>query len=136
MKTLLKPNALLASALLALLVSVGALTLPVEAAAQDLDLTGEWVLTVESPNGTGERNLTLVQDGETLSGEIMSPRASGELSGTVEGDQVMFVAVVQMDSGAFEITYIATITDGKMRGTVDFGDYGSGSFTGRRAVAN
>ena len=121
------------SALLLTLVTLG---LPVEAPGQSLDVSGEWVLTVTSPNGTGERQLTLVQDGNTLSGEISSSRAAGKLSGTVDGDTVTFVAVVQMDSGPFEITYTATVTGDEMEGTVDFGSYGTGTFTGRRAKSS
>jgi aspartate 1-decarboxylase len=136
MKTLKKPLARRACTLSALLFALGTLALPVEAIGQSLDLSGDWVLTVTSPNGTGERQVTFVQDGNTLSGEISSSRAAGKLSGTVDDDVVTFVAVVQMDSGPFEITYTATVTGDEMEGTVDFGSYGSGTFTGRRAKSS
>lgn len=98
-----------------------------------VDLSGEWVLTVESPNGTGTRDVTFVQKDGKLTGTISSSVASGDLEGTVEGSKVSFLAVVMMDSGAFEIWYEATWVDGELKeGVVDFGDYGSGSFTGRR----
>lgn len=59
--------------------------------------------------------------------------AAGGLTGTVEGTAVRFVAVVAMDTGDFEVTYQATLKDGMLvDGRVDFGDYGSGTFTGRR----
>ncbi len=119
-----------------LIFALAALGLPMEAIGQDLDVSGDWILTVESPNGTGERQVTFIQDGEELTGEISSSRAAGDLTGTIEGNEVTFVAVVFMDSGAFEITYSATITDGVMTGTVDFGSYGSGTFTGRRAESS
>lgn len=97
------------------------------------DLSGAWILSVNSPNGAGSRDVTFVQQGDTLTGEISSTMAAGPLNGTVEGDKVTFVAVVFMESGAFEITYRATWVDGELKdGTVDFGDYGSGTFTGRR----
>jgi len=125
----LAPRALTLSALL---LALGTLGLPVAATAQGLDVSGEWVLDVESPNGIGERQVTFVQDGDALTGEISGSRAAGVLTGTVDGDEVTFVAVVEMEGGSFEITYTATVTDGEMKGTVDFGSYGSGSFTGRR----
>lgn len=100
------------------------------------DLTGEWVLTVESPNGTGTRDVAFAQDGNALTGTIASTMAVGDLTGTVEGDRVRFTAVVAMDTGDFEIVYQATIADGALvDGTVDFGTYGSGTFTGRRKEA-
>lgn len=97
------------------------------------DLTGAWVLTVESPNGTGTRDVEFAQDGNALTGTIASTMAAGGLTGTVEGTAVRFVAVVAMDTGDFEVTYQATLKDGMLvDGRVDFGDYGSGTFTGRR----
>jgi hypothetical protein len=115
-----------------LLMAIGILGFPAGATAQDVDLTGDWMLTVESPNGTGERQVTFVQDGTELSGEIASSRAAGPLSGTVEGDQIAFVAIVMMDSGPFEITYTGTVTGDEMEGAVAFGSYGSGTFKGHR----
>ena len=116
------------------LLLLGALVaLPSSVSAQDIDLTGEWVLTVESPNGTGTRQVTFEHDGTELRGTISSSMATGPLEGTVEGDQVHFVAIVAMDTGDFEVTYDARIEDGRLvDGTVDFGDYGFGTFTGRR----
>lgn len=109
------------------------LAAPAPTSAQEVDLTGDWVLTVESPNGTGTRQVTFEQDGTQLRGTISSSMATGPLEGTIEGDQVHFVAVVAMDTGDFEVTYDARIEDGRLvDGTVDFGDYGFGTFTGRR----
>jgi hypothetical protein len=119
--------------LLAFLAVPALVAVPEAAAAQDVDLTGEWVFTVESPNGSGTRDVTLVQEESELTGTISSSRASGPITGTVEGDQVRFVAVVTMDTGDFEIIYEATIVgDRLVDGTVDFGDYGFGTFTGHR----
>jgi len=132
MKTFITPHTLRIRALPVLLLTLGSLGFPHAAAAQDLVLTGDWVLTVESPNGTGERQVTFVQEGTELSGEIASSRAAGPLSGTIEGDQVTFVAMVMMDSGPFEITYTGTVTGDEMEGAVAFGSYGSGSFKGHR----
>jgi hypothetical protein len=115
--------------LLTTLLAVGA---PTDASAQAVDLTGAWLLTVESPNGTGTREVTFVQDGESLSGQISSSQATGLLVGTVDGDDVTFVATVEMTSGSFDITYRATVTGDEMEGSVDFGSYGGGTFTGRR----
>lgn len=103
------------------------------APADGIDLTGEWVLTVESPNGTGTRSVTFVQEGDRLTGTISSSMAAGELEGTVEGNEVSFVAEVAMSSGTFPIVYDAVYRDGRLvEGFVDFGDYGSGTFTGER----
>jgi hypothetical protein len=119
-----------------LLLAFAAGGFPGQIEAQAVELSGAWVLTVESPNGTGERQVTFIQDGDALSGEISSSRAAGLLIGTVVGDEVTFVATVMMDSGAFDITYRATVTGDEMVGTVDFGSYGRGTFTGHKVQSS
>lgn len=119
-----------------LLLAITVIGVPARIEAQGIDLSGSWVLTVESPNGTGERHVTFVQDGDAVSGEISSSRAAGLLIGTVDGDEVTFVATVLMDSGAFDITYRAMVTGDEMTGTVDFGSYGRGTFTGRKVESS
>jgi hypothetical protein len=106
-----------------------------DARAQEpaFDLTGEWIFNVESPNGMGERQVTFVQEGNKLTGEISSSMATGDIEGTIEGDKITFVASIFMDAGSFAVTYEATYVDGELRnGSVDFGDYGGGSFMGYR----
>jgi len=120
------------SALAVLLLTLGVLASPGAAAAQDAPLTGDWVLSVESPNGVGERSVTFLQEGTKLTGDIASSQAAGPLSGTVDGNKVTFVAIVQMDSGPFEITYAGTVEGDQITGTVEFGSYGAGTFTGHR----
>lgn len=117
------------SALLLVLALVG---LPAQAAAQEVDLTGEWVLTVSSPNGIGERKVLFVQEDNELTGEISSARAEGPLTGTIDGNEVTFVAIVEMESGPFEIFYTGTIDGDEIEGIVEFGSYGTGTFTGHR----
>jgi len=118
---------------LAVLLPLALFAAPGDGAAQDFDLTGDWVLTVSSPNGSGTRSLTLVQKDGELTGSISSSMATGDLTGSVEGNTVTFVAAIFMDSGAFEIVYNATYQDGTLvDGVVDFGDYGGGTFTGAR----
>lgn len=100
------------------------------------DLSGAWILNVMSPNGAGTRDVTFVQTGSALTGEIASSMAAGPLAGSIEGNVVTFVAEVFMESGSFEIKYRATWVDGELKeGTVDFGSYGSGTFSGHRKPA-
>ncbi|MDH3732287.1 MAG: hypothetical protein OEU54_02090 [Gemmatimonadota bacterium] len=104
-------------------------------AAQELDLTGAWEFAVQSPNGAGTREVQLVQVGDSISGTISSSRATGDLDGVLEGDRLSFTVVLTMESGPFVVTYRATVTGDEMVGTIDFGDYGSGTFTGLRSKA-
>lgn len=103
------------------------------ARAQVADLTGEWTFAVQSPNGPGTRSVILFQEGNQVTGTIASSRAAGELEGFVDDDVLYFVAVVDMNGSDFEITYEARIENGRLvDGVIDFGSYGSGTFTGER----
>ena len=108
------------------------------AAAQSdlIDMTGEWTLTVSSPNGPGTREVVIEQVGDTIRGTIASSMAEGPFEGTVDQatGAVEFTAIIVMGGGnEFEIVYTATWRDGELvDGFMDIGDYGSGTFTGVR----
>ena len=101
-------------------------------AAKPADVAGTWDLSVTSPNGTGNRLLTLRQDGEKLTGEIESSVSTGKVVGSVKGSTIALTATVTMDTGAFEIHYTGKVDGDKMSGDVDFGDYGRGTWSGVR----
>jgi hypothetical protein len=115
--------------------SLASFSVPGDIHAQEMSLTGNWEFTVESPNGTGNRQVALVQEGDSLSGTITSSRASGPVTGWVHADTVTILAELTMDSGPFTVVYEATLRDGTLTGIVDFGDYGAGTFTGRKVEA-
>ena len=43
-------------------------------AAAQINLTGDWDMTIESPQGTNTVKVTLTQDGEKVSGRCPSPQ--------------------------------------------------------------
>src|SRR2546427_10416832 len=60
---------------------------PALAAAQT-DLTGDWVLTITSPQGPRDLSAKLKQDGEKLTGTVVTPRGEAALEGTITGPDV------------------------------------------------
>ena len=101
-------------------------------AADGESLTGRWHFDVVSPNGKGTRDLSLVDEQGVLTGTIASSTASGPISGKYEGDQIEFTALLSFGGDEFPVVYRATVDGDSMSGTIDFGDYGSGTFTGER----
>jgi hypothetical protein len=116
----------------ALLLATVSLAAQEKPAAKPAEVAGTWDLSVSSPNGTGSRVLKLQQDGEKLTGDVTSSMSSGKVTGTVKGSAVAFTAMVSMESGTFEIRYTGKVDADKMSGDVDFGEYGSGTWTGTR----
>ena len=114
------------------LILVAALALAPQ--ASKVDLTGKWALTVQTDAGTGNPTLTLKQDGETLTGHYSS-QLLGEADGkgSVKGQQFTFTFTVDAQGTQLEVKYAGTVENkDSLKGTVDLGGLGSGTFTAKR----
>lgn len=121
----------------AILTAAAMVLLPVVSSAQaekKFDATGKWLFSVVTDNGTGTPTVTMKQSGDTLSGHYSS-QTLGEVDfkGTVKDKKVTFTLNVDMQGTALTLTYSATAdTNDTLKGTVDFGGMGSGTFTAKR----
>ena len=103
------------------------------AAAKVMDVSGTWELNVESPMGSRASDAIFTQTGETLGGKMVSPRGETPLTGTVSGETVTFGINVNVQGQDLQIDYTGTVTGpDTMSGTVVFGSFGDGKFTGKR----
>ena len=105
---------------------------PPPAAAKVMDVSGTWELNVESPMGSRASDAIFTQTGETLGGKIVSPRGEVPLTGTVSGDTVKFGINVNVQGQSLQIDYSGTVTGDTMSGTVVFGSFGDGKWTGKK----
>lgn len=105
---------------------------PPPAAAQSLDVTGTWELNVESPMGSRASDAIFTQTGEALAGKMVSPRGETPLTGTLKGDAIAFGINVNVQGQNLQIDYAGTVAGDTMSGTVVFGSFGDGKFTGKR----
>jgi hypothetical protein len=122
------PKAAFLPALLLALVAA----LPVQGAK--VDVTGKWAFTVNYEGGSGSPFVTLNQKGDTITGRYSS-QVFGELDvkGTVKGEEFSFGFTAAAGGDSFTMTFTGMM-DGKdaLRGNVDMGGMGSGTFTARR----
>jgi hypothetical protein len=102
------------------------------AAAKVTDVSGTWELNVESPMGSRASDAIFTQTGETLGGKMVSPRGETPLTGTISGETVKFGINVNVQGQNLQIDYTGTVTGDTMSGTVVFGSFGDGKFTGKR----
>jgi len=103
--------------------------------AQDakVDVTGEWVLMVMSVGGTGTPTVTFKQDGENLTGHYSSELiGEADLKGTVKGQAIEFIVSADVQGTKFDLKYTGTVEGKEMKGKVSSGDFGDGTFTGKR----
>ena len=105
---------------------------PPPPAAKVTDVTGTWELNVESPMGSRASDAIFAQTGETLGGKMVSPRGEVPLTGTVSGDTVKFGINVNVQGQNLQIDYSGTVTGDTMSGTVVFGSFGDGKWTGKK----
>jgi hypothetical protein len=98
------------------------------------DLTGSWVFSVTTENGTGTPSVTLEQEGEEITGLYSSPRLGARrLMGTFDGETLVF-RIAPGEGSEVIMTFTGTLQeDGTLAGTADFGGMGGASFTAVRA---
>ena len=90
------------------------------------DISGKWTFDVVLDAGSGSPNFEFTQTGETITGMYHGQFGDAKVSGTVKGDKVEFT----FGSDAGHVTYTGTLDgDKKMKGTVDYGEAGKGTFT-------
>ena len=103
------------------------------ASAQKFDLTGEWAVEVQTEAGSGSPTLIFKQDGDKLTGKYKGQLGEADVTGTVTGKTVRFSFSVDAQGTALNITYDGEIeSNSAIKGKVDLGGLGSGTFTGKR----
>jgi hypothetical protein len=102
-------------------------------AAQTTDISGEWVFDVSTDQGSGSPTFTLKQDGEKLTGTYKGLFGEAALNGSVTGKALKFSFTANAQGNELVITYDGEIeSNDSLKGTVDFGGMGTGTFTGKR----
>jgi hypothetical protein len=90
------------------------------------DISGKWSFDVVLDDGGGSPHFEFTQTGDALTGMYHGQFGDAKVTGTVKGDKVNF----SFGSDAGSVKYSGTL-DGekKMKGTVDYGEAGTGTFT-------
>src|ERR1700749_1814040 len=115
---------------LAVLLAAAAFTVVQVAAAADV--TGTWIMAVETGAGSGSPTFILVQKGEALSGSYKGQLGEAQVTGTVKGDDVTIEYKVDGQAGSLAVKCTGK-TDGKtMSGKVSLGQLGEVTFTGTK----
>lgn len=103
-----------------------------EGKTPQVNASGKWEVTLESPMGTMQFNLELLQEGSSLSGKFISQYATSEFTGgKVSGNEIFFTFSLTFGGQSLDLTFSAVIEGDTMRGTVQ-SQMGSMEFTGKR----
>ncbi len=114
----------------AAVLAIAAFTVVQVAAAADV--TGTWIMAVQTSAGSGSPTFILVQKGDALSGSYKGQLGEAQVTGTVKDDDVTIEYKVDGQAGSLAVKYWGK-TDGKtMSGKVSLGQLGEGTFTGTK----
>lgn len=120
------------------LIGVLALTAAVVAGAPayaQTGATGEWELSMSTPQGNSTVNLSLNVAGDKITGELSSPMGAVPVNGTATGDDVKLTADINIQGMALTFAIDGKVSGDAMEGAVKVGDFGEFPFTGKRAAA-
>jgi hypothetical protein len=108
--------------------------LPGSIDAQKIDLSGNWVFDVQTEAGGGNPGFVFKQDGDKLTGKYKGLFGEADLTGTVTGKTMKFSFSADAQGTAITVTYEGEIvSNDSIKGKVDLGGMGSGTFTGTRS---
>jgi len=97
------------------------------------DVSGTWEFSVDTAAGSGSPSFVFHQAGEKLTGTYSGLFGKAELSGTVKGDQIDFKFDFSYSGQSGVAHYSGTIeNDKRMKGKVEIGDLGEGTWTGTK----
>ena len=100
--------------------------------AQSTNVSGNWKLTFETPNGAANPSVVLKQEGEKLTGTYKGRFGDAPLEGAVKGKEIKFTVKVNAQGQEFLLEYAGTVDGDAMKGKVKFGDMGEADFSGKK----
>jgi hypothetical protein len=116
-----------------LVTTFAAMAVTASALAADAKVAGEWDFTVELQAGTGTPHLSLKQDGSTVSGHYKGQLGEAPVTGTIKGNDLRLATRISAQGQELVLTYTGTVEgDSSVTGKVVLGEFGEGTFTGRK----
>lgn len=103
-----------------------------QAAKDTVDVSGAWLMQVETAVGSGSPSFTFKQTGEKIEGDYEGTFGKAKVAGTIKGNQITFGFDADAQGTPLKIEYKGTVEKDTMKGTVKLGDLGDGTFTGNK----
>jgi hypothetical protein len=115
--------------------TLGALLLVPAAAVAQTDVTGDWLVTLDSPQGAVTLDVSMKQAGEVLTGTLISPMGSVDFKGKIAGDTVEVAYSMEMQGQSVPITMNGKVTGDSIAGNFNFGGLGDVPWSAKRKPA-
>ncbi len=102
------------------------------AAAEKVNVAGEWEITLQTPEGTFNPTVTFQQEGEKLTGTYKGRLGESRLEGSLKDNAIKWKVSFTIEGQAVEFVYTGTVDGDTMKGTVQLGEFGSFDWTAKR----
>lgn len=114
---------------------VCALVLAALAMAQSVNVTGDWDVTINSPQGARTGKVSFKQEGEKLTGALKNQRGEIPIEGAVKGKEIKFKYTVKVQDQDFTISLSGAGAGDSVKGDFDFGGAFQGDWNAKRTSA-
>src|SRR5262245_16074241 len=104
-------------------------------AAAQINLTGDWDMTIVSPQGANTVKVTLTQDGDKVSGLFKSQFGELPVTGALTGVDLNIAFSLPIQGQSVDIVMTGKVEGPTLAGKVQFGGFGEGDWTAKRAEA-
>jgi hypothetical protein len=113
------------------------LLVAVRGVATKTDLTGDWNVTAQTPQGPASIRVSIKQNGDKLEGRFKSPMGEVPFDGTISGDDVNLTFPYLLQGQAITIAMTGKKVDGStIAGKATFGPLGDGEWKATRIEAD
>jgi hypothetical protein len=99
--------------------------------ASAADVSGTWLMAVETGAGSGTPTFVLVQKGDMITGSYKGRLGEAPVTGTITGDDVVLDYTVDAQGQSIAVKYTGKVAGTSMSGKVSLGGFGEGTFTGK-----
>ena len=102
-------------------------------AAAQASVAGALKMTFQTDQGAIDSDMNLKQDGEKVTGTLVSPQGEAPIEGTFTGGKLVLSLTVDAGGQALTITFDGALEKDTLKGNVDFGGFGSATWQATRA---
>jgi hypothetical protein len=96
------------------------------------NLSGLWDLSIQFFSSLSQHSLTIVQDGNWLSGTHQTDFQSGSMTGTIEGSRVMLQSAMRVVGDDLTYQFSGIVNGNSISGDIYLGEYRTAKFTAKR----
>jgi hypothetical protein len=106
--------------------------IPILLTAQEIDVSGDWEMTMQIRDREMTQNVHFVQDGEKITVTMESRMGESTGEGTIKGNKLEWTITRETQRGEFTITYTGTVEGDTMTGEAQMGDFGATEWTAKK----